>query len=282
MLLIAALAIPISAEYKVVHKPQSSLSIDVNPPIWEVGDTWTYETYIYMAASPNVTDDMVGHINGELLLEVICNTGDTYQLTGEMRPISGIVDIPGNIDMKLTKLSSYISTLEVNKSDLSIINCDFTMKGILLLTLGPITLPIPIQMQYHRYTEFTPIWHFLPFPFYDGKTGIYENSSMHLEIETSMFWGLIPIAELTSDEGWLGGDAPYTCTADTITVPAGTYDVMNISCTIEFGGEGYDYYYSNYAEEVGSIAYGIYNIDYGNGNTSFLIKLELKETTYSP
>ena len=225
---------------------------------------------------------MVAHVNGELILKVISDTGDAYQLTGEMKPISGIVDIPGDIDLTLTKISSYTSTLEVNKSDLSIINCDFTIKGILLITLGSITIPIPIQMQYHRLTEFTPIWNILHFPLYDGKTGIYENCSMHLEIEASMFWGLIPIGSIINDNGWVGGDAPYDCTADTITVPAGTYDVMNISSTIGFGDGAYDFYYSNYAEDVGSIAHGIYNIDFNTGNTSFLMKLELIETTYAP
>ncbi len=39
-------------------------------PVWEVGDTWTYDVHIYIAASPNVIDDMVLDARGELVLEV--------------------------------------------------------------------------------------------------------------------------------------------------------------------------------------------------------------------
>ena len=44
MLLIVSMTISINAEQKAVPHPEKSLTQDVNPPIWEVGDTWTYDT----------------------------------------------------------------------------------------------------------------------------------------------------------------------------------------------------------------------------------------------
>jgi autotransporter-associated beta strand protein len=250
-------------------------------PTWEVGDSWTYDTHLYIAASENVTDDMVFNGSGTLTFEVVNDTGDTYILEGKMRPVSGTIEIPGRLGFRLTRLSSFTSTLEIQKTNLSLRRHDYTMKGIVLLKLGPIPLPIPIQMQTIRSTEFDPMWKILAFPVYDGKKGYYENSSMIEEYETSMFWGLIPIANGTSTEGWVG-NASYDCNADTITVPAGTYDVCNVSCNVDFGTEAHDYYISNYAQEVGNIVKGIYNIDFRNGNTYFLIELELVSTTYAP
>ena len=281
MLLIATMAIPISALNKIYEIEPEPISNEADVPTWEVGDTWTYDTHNYIAASPNVTDAMVVNVNGELILEVVDDTGDTYKLTGTMTPMNGIVDLPGNLDLRITRISSYNSNLEIQKTDLSLINHEFTMKGICLFTLGPIPLPIPIQMQYYRSTEFDPIWEILPFPLYDGKTGEYENCTMTIEWDVSMFWGLIPIDSGIDYDGWVG-DGPYTCEEDTITVEAGTFDVFNVSGYVDFGEAGHDYYYTNYAEDVGNIAKGIYNIDADNGNTMFLIELELIETTYTP
>ncbi len=278
-LLIATLAIPISAmdrEYISNFKP---ISKGADVPTWEVNDSWTYNTRIYIAASPNVTDDFVADFEGELTFEVVEDTGDTYKLTGLMKPLSGTVNVPGPFGLRLTRLSSYSSNLEMQKANLSIIKHDYTIKGILLLTLGPIPLPLPIQMQAHRSTEFVPMWEVLPFPLFDGKTGFYQNYSMIEEFDFSAFWGLIPIDSGIVDQGWVG-NCPYNCTADNITVEAGTFDVLFVSATVEFGDEGFDYYYSLYAEEVGNLAKGTYNIDYYNGNTYFLIELELKSTNY--
>jgi hypothetical protein len=281
ILMLVATTVVSAINVNVEEKTQTTAS-EADVPLWKVGDTWTYDAHIYMAASPNVIDDMVLDVRGELVLEVSEVTGETYQLTGLMKPLTGTVDIPGNLGFRLTRISSFTSNLEIQKTNLSLRHHDYTMKGICLLTLGPIPLLIPIQMQTYKKTEFGPMWEILPFPLYDGKTGDYDNSTYNEEWKTTMFWGLIPIASGTSNYSWVGGEAPYNCKADSITVPAGTYDVYNVSCYLDFGTGGQDYYFSNYAEDVGNIVSGIYNLDFGNGNTAFFIELGLKSTTYEP
>jgi hypothetical protein len=192
-----------------------------------------------------------------------------------------MVYLPGAIDFRITRLSSYASNLVVRKKDLAIVNYESTTKVILHLMYGPIPLPIPVQMQEYRLTNFDPIWHIISFPLHDGKEGKYDNSTMIDDFDISMFWGLISIGNGTAAWGGWVGNCPYYCNEETITIKAGTYDVINVSATIEFEDQGYDYYYSNYAEEVGNIVKGTYNIDFGNGITHYLIEFILKSTTYN-
>jgi hypothetical protein len=282
MLLITTLAIPISAlnqDYELPVKPTGKTD-DV--PVWKVGDTWTYDMTLYIAASPNVTDDMVAEVSGELTYEVVDDTSDSYKLTGLMRPMIGTVDLPGNVDMRLTRLSSYSSNLEVNKADISIINHEFLMKGIVLLTLGPIPLPIPIQIQSWKLTEIDPAFNLMPFPLYDGKTGTLANSTITEQMETSLFWGLITV-EKKDDIEFYTGDVDYTVASESITVEAGTFDVFNVSAELPFGEQGLDIYRSYYAEDIGNVAKSLIHIDYAEtGETYYLMGLELKSTTYEP
>jgi hypothetical protein len=279
MLLIATIAIPISAINKEYEHNPISTGADV--PIWEVGDSWTYNMELYIAASQNVTDDMVADVSGELIYEVVEDSGDTYKLTGKMRPFKGIVDLPGNIDMKVTRLSSYSSNLEIQKTDLSLINHYYSMKGIVLLTLGPIPLPIPIQIHHSRMSEFNPVFNITPFPLNDGDSGVFADSLVTEETETSMFWGLIPYIQ--KEVEWRTGDVEYNCTFESITVPAGTYDVYNVTGDLFYEEDGHDMYRSYYAEEIGNVVKSITQIEFLNtGETYYYMELELKSTTYEP
>ena len=281
-LLIVTLAIPISAMNKDVKLENKAISIVADVPTWEVGDSWTYNTHTYTAASANITDDMVADTTGELIFEVVDDTGDIYKLEGLVKPIHGIIDLPGNIDMRMTRFSSCKYTLEIQKTNLSLVKYGAKTKGIVLLTLGPIPLPIPIQLQFYQTVEFKPMWEILPFPLFDGKTGNYKNILLIQESKLSMFWGLIPIFSRNSSHANVG-NGPYECNEDTITVEAGTYDVFNISCIVDYGPNVQDRFFSNYAEDVGNIVHGLYHLDYGaTGNTYFLMELELKSTTYVP
>jgi len=281
MLLIVTLAIPISAvnkEYNPTPKPNCT---DV--PVWEVGDSWTYDNHFYQAfAEPNATPSMVWDGSCELTLEVIDDTGDMYTLQGIAKPVQGTLDLSGMIiGMKTTRFSSFDTTIKVFKSNLSIIENKFILKGILLLTLGPITLPIPLQMQQHLLQKFEPVYEVLPFPLYDGKTGYTPKSIMNKTLDISMFWGLIPIANETLNEGWVG-NATYNCINESITVPADTYDVYNITSSVNWSEDGEDWYRSYYCEDVGNIVKCAYNIDRENGDTAVLWEMELLSTTYTP
>jgi len=281
MLMIVTMAIPTSAMNKEYTPNKNPQSLGVDVPIWEIGDSWTYNMEIYTAASPNVTDDMVFEASGEITFEVVDDTDDTYKLTGTAKRMTGTIDIPGNIDMRITRLSSYSSDFELQKTDLAIINHEFTNKGIVLLTLGPIPLPIPIQMQSSRYTEFNPPLNMITFPLNDGDFGTIEDVTVTESGVTSMFWGLIPIVQVDIHD-WPINEREYTVTFESISVPAGTFDVYTVETENTWGDEGIDWLYSYYAEEVGNVAKLSVNMDYEEEVTYYNLELELVSTTYEP
>ena len=281
MLMITTLVIPVSAMNKDNILENKPISIGTEVPIWEVGDSWTYDNHYYQATAPNETVYMVWDGNCELTLEVIDDTGDIYILQGKAKPVQGTVDLSDKIGMKTTRFSSFDTTIKVYKSNLSIIDNEYLLKGILFLKIGPITLPIPLQMQQYKLTKFEPVYELLPFPLYDGKTGYIPKSTMNKTIDTNMFWGLIPIESRTYDEGWIG-NATYNCITESITVPAGTYDVYNITSSVNWSETGEDWHHSYYCEDVGNIVKCAYNLDYDNGDTGALWEMELLSTNYTP
>lgn len=280
MLMIATLAIPISAMNKDDVLENKPISIGADVPTWEVGDSWTYDTHYYQAIRENNTIVSVWDGSLELTLEVIDDTGDVYTLQGNGKPKGGF-DLSGIIDMKTTRFSNLDTTVKLYKSNLAIIENEYVFKAILLLTLGPIPLPIPIQMKAYMLSKFEPVWELLPFPLYDGKTGYTPQSTLNQTSDMSIFWGIIPIQSETSDEGWVG-NATYECVNESITVPAGNYDVYNITSSVNWSEYGEDWYHSYYCEEVGNIVKCAYNIDQDDGETVVLWEMELLSTTYTP
>jgi len=153
------------------------------------------------------------------------------------------------------------------------------MKGILLLTIGPIPLPIPIQVEANTDVDFNPTWVITPFPLYDGKSGMFEDTELiHTNSFIHLFWGLIPVSE--GDSAWHTGEMPYTCTEEEVTVPAGTFDVFYI--TGDLAGDNYhDYYRTWYSPEMGNTVKQSINIDSSERETTYYaLDFELKSTTY--
>jgi len=280
MLMIATLAIPISAMNKDDVLENKPISIGADVPTWEVGDSWTYDTHYYQTVRENTTIVAVWDGNLELTLEVIDDTGDVYTLQGKGKPKGGF-DLPGMIDMKTTRISNFDTTVKLYKSNLAIIENEYTFKAILLLTLGPIPLPIPLQMSTYALSKFEPVWELLPFPLYDGKTGYTPQSTLNQTWDMSLFWGIIPIQSGTNDEAWVG-NATYECRNESITVPANTYDVYNITSSVNWSEDGEDWYHSYYCEDVGNIVKCAYNLDQDDGETVVLWEMELLSTTYIP
>lgn len=280
MLLIATMAIPISALNKDGKLENKPISIVADVPTWEVGDSWTYDTRYYQAVKENNTIVAVWDGSLELTLEVIDDTGDMYTLHANAKPVQGLFDLPGKIDMKTTRFSYFDTTVKLYKSNLAIIENEYMFKAILLLTLGPIPLPIPIQMQVYMLSKFEPAWELLPFPLYDGKTGYTPQSNLNQTWDMNMFWGIIPV-QSDSNEGWVG-NATYQCVNESITVPAGTYDVYRINSSVKFNEYGEDWYRSYYCEDVGNIVKCAYNLDQDSGDTAVLWEMELLSTTYTP
>jgi len=281
MLLIATFAIPISAIDNENIQNTKSISKGVDVPVWEIGDSWTYNIEVYQATSPNITDDMVAIIGGEITFEVMDDTGDIYKLEGIMKPIKGKLDIPGNIDLRITRLSSYKVEIELEKTNLAILNHDWVTKGVGHLTVGPIPLPILLQMQAHRYTEFNPALDLLPFPLNDGDSGTIGSFTVSEQSKVSMFWGLITIED--AEVEWPLHECEYTCTFQSISVPAGTFDVYTVEAEYHWGYQGDDTFHSHYAEDVGNVVKTSLNIDFGETEvTYYSMVMELVSTTYEP
>jgi hypothetical protein len=278
-LLIATMAIPISALDKENNSTPKLTSTDV--PVWNLGDSWTYDSRYYQSSTPDMSIDMVWDGSFELTLEVVDDTGDMYTLQGKAKPVQGTFDLSGKIDLKTSRFSSFVTTIKVYKSNLSIIDNEYLLKAILFLKIGPITIPIPIQIKTNMLTKFEPAFELLPFPLYDGKTGYTPKSTLNQTLEMNMFWGIIPVLSLSNNEGWVG-NATYECTYESITIPSDTYDVYNITSSVKWSEYGEDWYRSYYCEDIGNIVKCAYNIDQDDGEPVVLWKMELLSTTYTP
>jgi hypothetical protein len=147
------------------------------------------------------------------------------------------------------------------------------LKGFLLITVGPITLPLVLQGVVNIYVEFDPPWAILPFPLHDGKIGMLDDCEfLHIQNYMHMFWGLIPILGPV-DYSLPITSVPYTCSAEQITVQGETYDVYNISAEWEDGSR----FVSYYCEEVGNVVKEMIYITGFAGKIKHSLILELKD-----
>jgi len=280
MLLIATFAIPISALNKVYENNPEPITEDEDVPVWEVDDSWTYNAVLFLnSSSPNQTLEYT--IEAEFVLTVVDDTGDSYILEGIGQSVSGGVDL-GLLGLKTTRFSKIAAQLQMRKTDLGLEFWNQNMKGILLLMIGPITLPIPIQLEANTDVEFNPTWVITPFPLYDGKNGTFDDTElMHTNSFIHSFWGLIPISG-PDEYSWHTGEVPYTCTEEQVTVPAGMFDVFYITGDHYYGENGHDYYRTYYSPEAGNSVKESIHIGNELETTYFSFDLELISTTYTP
>ena len=272
MLLIATLAIPISALNKENIPNIKPISKGADVPVWEVGDSWTYHVEYY-ESDENGT--LVFTISGSLTFEVTDDSGDYYIVEGSGRP-RGIITY-GNIGLRTSLLAKTSFELKMRKSDLGFEYANYDLKGICWLTLGGIPLPIPIQIYAYKNTEFNPTTSIIPFPLSDGKTGTIPSIEFTIDSKSTLFWGMIELSGGINT--WGCGNLDYTVTEEQITVPAGNYDVY----TIEAENTNEDHYNSYYCEEIGNVAKESILIHQGHSDEVYLsMELELEETTYTP
>jgi hypothetical protein len=280
MLFIASLAIPISALNKDYEHPVNPTGNSADVPIWEVGDSWTYDVIFYQNnTGPNLT--LTYKLEGEYVLTVIDDTGDSYTLEGVAKRLSGAIDL-GTFGLKATRFVRAHTELRLRKADLGLEFWNQNLKGILFLTIGPITLPIPLQVNANVDVEFNPTWVITPFPLVDGKTGTFDVTELiHTNSYLTLFWGLIPVSE--GDYAWHTPEMPYSVNEEQISVEAGTFDVFYITGDY-ISGNYHDYYRTYYAPEVGNTVKQSINIDKSEtmGETYYGLDFEMKSTTYEP
>ena len=272
MLLIATTLV---SAVNVNQKNITPTLFDADVPIWEVGDSWTYDINKTIRSDLNETMKYV--LTGDIILSVKDDTGDYYILEGVGESISILGNI-GKLNLRSSRIITVNIEMVVKKADLAISSYNFMFKGIVFIVLGPIILPFPIQLHEWRDSTFTPDQPVLPFPLFDGKNGTLISALIDEEWGLTMFWDLISID--TGDVSWHSTFNDYTCTATEVTIPSGTYDVYKVSDYAQGGGNHIDLYYNATVGNVVEIYFKMYN---GDWHDWWLIqKLRLKSTTYTP
>ena len=250
-------------------------SLDAGVPIWEVGDSWTYKTDYWEG---DTQGNPLQSFYGEVTLEVVDDTGDSYLLAGEGKITYDKLEYyeePLDI-IPLTGTAG--AELEIRKDDLGLMSWHQYGSVIGFLVLNGIPLPIPVQMSSEKTTIFDPTWVITPFPLVDDDTGVFNSVMFHEDWEVSLFWGLIPLNIGNNSWGY-GEGVDYTVTKETITCESGGYTAYNISgdYTILFM---HDYFRTYFVEEVGNTARENIHIEYRNTNVYLDFNMELVSTTY--
>ncbi len=274
-LLIATMAIPISAidrEYISNFKP---ISKGADVPVWGVGDSWLYEAEYFES---DVNGTFTFTLTGDMEFKVIDDSGDYYVLEGKGRP-RGIVKY-GKFGMRTSMFAKAGFEMKIRKSDFGIEYWNQFLKGLCWLTLGGIPLPIPIQVNAFRNTDFIPTTSIIPFPLFDGKNGTIDSIKFSENGGTWLYWGSVELSNFNSS--WNSADILYTCNEENLTVPAGTYDVYKVETEVDYPDNN-NHYDSYYCEEIGNSAkQSILIYHYPTDTVYFSFDLELKSTTFKP
>lgn len=268
ILMILTLVIPVIAttDRQVISKSVSNVDV----PVWENGDEWTYHFTESRTINP------VYSFSDVITYKVKNNSGDSYVLKASIRP-KGSFDL-GSFGLKTTMLTSGSINLQLRKADLGLESFVEKLKGILLLTVGKITLPILLQISANYNVEFEPTWVIMPFPLYDGKCGNLSSTEiLHINDTIYMFWKLITAFGPLSEAMPLA-PIPYTCNLEELTVQGRKFEVYNVSA----GWEKDWRFISYYSEEVGNVVKEIIYIPAGGGKVINYYNLELKDWSYTP
>lgn len=267
-----AIAEQTNIDKKVIRE---GASFDVDVPVWEVGDSWTYKMEFY---NGDEQGNVIYTFTCDMTLTVIDDTGESYMLEGTGDSVSGRGFFEGGIEVRFTPFTSAGLEIELRKSDLGIVQWTHYLKGITLFILGGFPLPMQVELEYTSVSD--PTWAFIPFPLFDDKAGTLENTEHLEETNVWLLWRLINAG--TTPTQWHSGEIPYTVTEETIGCEAGNYDVYYVNAIFEFP-KGLDYYRTYYAEEIGNIVIGSANIEWETtGETALTYDFELLSTTYEP
>lgn len=268
ILLISTIVIPVTASFDRCERKATSYDVDI--PIWEKDDEWTY----HFTESRTQAYEYI--FSGDITLKVVDDSGDSYILEAKTKP-NGFFNL-GGIELKTTRLTTFSMRLKMRKDDLGLESFTERVKGIFLFKLGPVTLPIPIQLKLEFNIVFDPTWAIIPFPLYEGKSGNLSGTEiLHINIFLGMFWGLLPVYGPQNRSIPLE-PIPYTCSEEQITVQGSKYDVYNVSAE-RIEGFRFESYY---CEEVGNVVKEVIYMPFGGGYVWHSLILELKEYSYTP
>jgi len=278
----------VSASTINVKETTKSTSSNVDVPIWEVGDSWTYNDHWAVLMYPRgVYSEAIFYWNSTITYTVTDDTGDNYTVMITSKNPEGWFSLSAPYYFKFTPFLKYSEEYTFRKTDLGRVCSKYQIKGLLFwyFRLNGL-LSIPAQAHLLGEQTFTPPVVLLPSPFTAGITGTLPPiSSMGWET-FSLYWGLYSVYDSLSLCRYLWdspGPSTYTCEMETITVPAGTYEAYKITATRDFGIDGHDIWQTYYVPEVGYHVKQYTNIDWNDGGAPYWIEsLELISTTYTP
>ena len=253
------------------------LTFETDVPVWEIGDSWTY--IVNLEINNDVEKTSGSYYNDlEIEYEVVDDSGEYYTLEGTSTLNPGVMQFYiGTLNLVSSRFGNHVNVLKLRKSDLGIYSFDSIGEGILFISIGGLTLPIPIQFEGNGQNEIDPVWQLIPFPLIDGKSGdipatTYINKGSYYKL----LWGLIQIEFPESQ--WSNSAIPYTITEKQVTVEAGTFDVYEVD-------SGYNHYYFRpiYSEEVGNVVKYTHYIEHGDSGVIYhSMEMELKDYNYTP
>ena len=249
----------------------------VDTPVWEIGDTWTYNEHISTFA---YNDDGVRYYayyqNITSLYTIKDDTGDAYTLELTADNYEGSFS-QGIFKFKFTPYMKYSQVYEHRKTDLAVVSVLTQEKGLVIWKLGEIGIPIPTHYNSINDITYTPPEELIPFPLSEGKTGTFPSFTGVGHDKFSLYFGLINLYD--SDVSYEYEALDYTCEKEIITVPAGAFESYNISSIYP---NEYNYAYVYYVPEVGFITKWSEHWADDSGKTLLDYELELISNTYKP
>jgi len=280
-LLIATAVLPVVGtinEDENIKIKTNMLNDPVDVPVWELGDSWTYnEKYC------SIGSNYAWYHNCTIVCTVTDTTGDSYTLEWLSENDEGSYTIDGFYRLKFTPYTKFTQETQHRKTDLAHERTYWQEKGLVIWLIGNINLPIPAQFSDVFEETYTPADESLPFPITAGTTGTIPEYSYTGHEKVALYWGLIKIID--SDYSGTILAREYTCEMATITVPAGIYDAYNISIEGNFH-ENEDIHtttWTYYVPQVGYIAKQFHHVDYDpSGQYFYEYKAELISTNYTP
>ena len=249
-------------------------------PVWEIGDSWTYnQHYNVFAYNTDGIRNYIYYHNCTSTYTVTDDTGDAYTVEMASKNDEGSL-VFGSFRLKFTPFTKLYQELEYRKTDLAYVRILTQEKGPTIWLIGEIGIPIPAQYSDVNEDFFTPSQELIPFPLTAGKTGTFPSFTVAGHEKMSLYFGLIKLID--SDFSIEVPAREYICEMATITVPAGTYEAYNLSTDVYFGN-AHNFSYSYYVPEIGFFAKLSYHIDWDDsGKTASNYELELISTTYKP
>ena len=137
MLLIATALVSATT---IEKEDSNTTSYEVDVPIWENGDSWTYtEQYNQFSYRPDGTPFFIWYLNCTSTYTVTDDTGDSYTLSLTSKNHEGRFTV-GSYRIRFTPFTKYTQEIEIQKTDLAYLELSNQLKGF---------ASTPLAVKYH-------------------------------------------------------------------------------------------------------------------------------------